>query len=359
MNSNDMSDSKKQQKKLYIFAHRGEAQAWFDQIHFIKIPFIFDGLWQSEDSFLLICDEGIQNATEKLAICLAQFESRVSEILNYGIVGKLDQKLELEKIYPIRNVYHYAHDEAQYKSFQISSNGIDCISSYERVTQKYQADELKNFAHVVDRELWAICRVAQIFKKRVFSFKLISDDSGLSEKIDCQLIQENALHFSSQLYHYDQNRIEKFEKFHTKEYLLPKHIQDYFYFTRSMDQQFQAMMHKLTQKNISQDQLWNEIDLEKLIHLKLKPKDRTLFLIEKLNEKLNPFNSMLKQKLKILTQPFEDKHIVIQFAKDHEDSSIGIQFKINSEDNLKLQLENLQTFPVQQIQAVLSGDWDV
>lgn len=359
MKSNDMTESKKQQKKLYVFAHRGEAQAWLDQVHFIKIPFIFDGLWESDHSFLLICDEGLQNTTEKLSIFLAQFNHVVSEIFNYGIVGKLSQNLEYEKIYPIRYVYHYANNEAQYKSFHISNHGVDCISAYERINLKSKAEELSNFAQVVDRELWAICRVAQIFKKNVKAFKLVSDDSGFSQKIECQLIQENALQFSLQFYLYDQQFINDVQKTEIPKIQIPEKYLQLFYFTRSMEQQFQSISKKLKQKlNVSSD-TWLEENIQHLVTEKMHPKERALLLLEKMNERLNPFHSQLKSQLKQLISPFEDKNISIQFAKDHENTDLNIYFKVSSVENLNSQIENLRNLPIQKIQSILNGDLHV
>lgn len=354
-----MSDTKKQLKKLYVFAHRGEAQAWLDKYNFNKIPFVFDGLWTCEDSFLLICQEGIQNATENLSIFLALHAEQVSEIFNYGIVGKLDQKLTIGKIYPVRYVYHFANNEAQYKSFQLSSEGIDCISTYERINQKEKAIILNHFAHVVDRELWAICRVAHIFKLKVNAYKIISDDSGYSHKIDCQVIQKMASFFSHELYLYDQKYLLTMHSSIFTEYQLPETYRQHFYFTHSMNQQFQSIMNKLVQKHKSTEGFYFEEYIEKIIQMKMKPKDRTLLLIEWLNEILNPFKSMLKNKLAEITNSYEERNIKVLFAKDHENTELTFELKVNSEENLRLQIEALQLFPVRKIQEILNGEIDV
>lgn len=359
MQAHDMTDLKKQQKKLLIFAHRGEAQVWFDQLKFKSEPFIDDGLWQSEDSFLLISDEGLQKTTEKLAILLARRGEEISEIINLGVVGKLNQKLEIGKVYPIRTCYYFLKDQAQYKSFHLNAEGVDCISSHQRLLNIKQYDELKNFADVVDRELWAICSVAAIFKIQVQAFKLISDDAGFSETIKCHTIQENAFDYSLTLFNFYKSIVQVHEH-DSHIHLELKAIQnDQFYFTRSMQQQLQSLVVKLKQKDKLNDDLWNKIDFTNLIQMKMKPKDRSLEFIKRLNEQLNPLQTMLKKKLQILTEPYEQKKISFHFSQDFEDPSFQLQLQITANSNINELTDTLKQVPVQKIISVLNGEWDV
>jgi len=51
--------------KLLVFAHRGEAQAFFNHWNFSLVDFFFTGLFKSHRYYLLITGEGPKDASEK------------------------------------------------------------------------------------------------------------------------------------------------------------------------------------------------------------------------------------------------------------------------------------------------------
>lgn len=190
------------QKKLLTFAHRGEAQAFLRQDRFQPLPFSVKGLYESESELLLLTGEGIQSVVERLTTVCAVFQQKVSEIINLGIAGALNDEIKLGEIYAIRKVLREGIVSDSFPVFRSSDDTarVDCITAEKRVMEKSGAARLASFAPVVDRELWAIASLCSRFSLPFRSYKLISDHAG--EDTDTADIKRRASEFSSKLFEY-------------------------------------------------------------------------------------------------------------------------------------------------------------
>jgi nucleoside phosphorylase len=121
--------------------------------------------------------------------------SAISEIINMGIAGGLRPDIETGKIFSIRNVLH----EEGLKAYPAdSSSTIDCITALNRVLDDDYSRKLALKAPLVDRELWAVAHMAQIYDIPFRSWKLVSDHAGSTT--DTATIKKNASRYSEQLF---------------------------------------------------------------------------------------------------------------------------------------------------------------
>jgi len=167
---------------LLTFAHMGEAQHFIRRKHTQPVDFFFDGVYRTDDEMLVITREGLQATTERVSAVCTYFRSRISQVINFGIAGSLDEQLELNQIYGIRYVFLEINGECFERKFKTANSRAkkDCVTASKRVLNDHCAEKLSGFAHIVDRELWAIASVCKLFRIPFQAYKLISDRAGNS-----------------------------------------------------------------------------------------------------------------------------------------------------------------------------------
>lgn len=187
-------------KKFLIFAHKGEAGHFLKTISFTPVDFFFKGLFESPDYFLLVCGEGLQNASEKTVSVLAHFNNQINEIYNIGTAGSLSDKITKDEILWVKKAYAGSNEHQEYKTFNTESTNAttNCLSAYKRIENLETRVKLSSIADIVDRELWAIGSAAGLFKKPFYSLKYISDD--LKSENFCQEVINKASLISEKLY---------------------------------------------------------------------------------------------------------------------------------------------------------------
>ena len=185
--------------KILIFAHRGEAQAFFNQWDLNPVSFYFSGLFKNKDFFVLITGEGPKEASEKTVAVLSSFRDEIGSVVNIGIAGSLSPKLKVGDMAWVRSSYAQNAERCEFKSYTTKHHtSIDCITSYSRITTVEEKKTLSHFADLVDRELWSIASAAHLFKLDFLSLKLVSDDSDSSDF--CQLVSDEAPALSKKLF---------------------------------------------------------------------------------------------------------------------------------------------------------------
>lgn len=103
--------------KLLVFAHRGEAQAFFNQWDFAPVEFYFNGLFKTKNYYLLITGEGLKDASEKTVAVIANFKEELDEVINIGIAGSLNPKLKIGDTAWVRSSYAQNAERCEFKSF--------------------------------------------------------------------------------------------------------------------------------------------------------------------------------------------------------------------------------------------------
>lgn len=346
-------------KKLLTFAHRGEAQAFFSQYTFKPVDFFFDGLFESDDYFLLITGEGPHNASEKTISVLALLSKNISEVINLGVAGSLSPKFKKNDLIWIRSSFAHHAERLEFKSFTspLKSAGNDCMTAYTRVLSLEERKKLSHFANIVDRELWSIASAAQFFKRPFYALKIISDDLSLSPDASfdiCQFVKEEAGFFSDKL-------LKEFREFSgnkikTDTPIAPVDLlaNPLFYFTTSQERKLISLIHSLKLKGVDV----NSMDLSLFKSLEISPKDRTRHLLVFLNDELNPMAKKVREAIAKKINPLTSASIATSFDPDFEQDWLMLSIRIQSSRDLEKVKNALKIFSYEDFKNVLNGQID-
>lgn len=344
-------------KNLFVMAHMGEAKSFITHFKMKKIPFLFDGVYESEDFYLLLTKEGLQNSSERSMAFITFFNDKIDKVYNIGICGALKGQ-KTHSIHQIRTIYCDRNKSVEFKSFtsSLANSTIDLISSNKRVFEKDYSQYLKNFAPLVDREAWSIASTCQLLKKKFLAIKMISDQGGDEKKEICEIVKDQAEFFSSSLLAYFLENIsldledEKQEKDD-----LP--ILESFHLTTTQRRFFSSLKEKLERKHKSK--LEKIINIEKFISSKKLPKDRSKDLLMEMERALNPVKFQFVEKIESITKEHTDEFLSIQFDRSLEREGIKISAHINSERKLEDLKKKLSKIPLAKVLKAQNGDLNV
>ena len=350
---------------LLIFAHRGEAQAFFNEWEFLPVNFYFTGLFKNKDHFLLITGEGPKDASEKTVAVLAAFKSEISEVINIGIAGSLTSKLKVGDHVWVRSCYAQKAKASEFKSYTTKNHSnIDCITAYSRVSSPEERKILSNFADIVDRELWSIASACHLFKIELNALKLISDES---DSVDvCQLVKDEAPALSKKLFIEYQNHLLKKTANTPIELVSAKSntILDYIlthpklYFTTSQNRKLMTLLRGLSLKKVLNDEeiktFTNNL-IESSAHEKTS-KELSKILLTLLSEKLNPLNTEIKSKIAEILAPLTSAGAQANFDPELEQDYIQLNYQIRSTKDQKKLILALEQFNYQKIKNIFKGN---
>ena len=224
-----------------------------------------------------------------------------------------------------------AKKKLENKKNQKSKNTFDCITSHKRALTKEDSNRLSPFAPIVDRECWAIGSVASRFKIPFHAYKILSDKVFESGEI-CQQVKDKALFFSESLLNYFLETwslevpgpIEACDN-------LEKMSKDYsLHFTTSHKRKFRSLWSILLKKYSNEKEVLKKLDMDCFKEIKLSPKEKTSFLLEKMENLSTPFKSELKVKLDQSISPLKNAKCLVKFSENFEDDSMELSLKIRN-----------------------------
>jgi nucleoside phosphorylase len=190
---------------LLTIAHKGEAQEFLKRSYTQAADYHFSGIYRDGDDILLLTGEGIENAILRTSSVLTYFGIKIDRVLNMGIAGALDPRLQINQIYGIRKVFFEseAKGENSYILCKETHSKIDCVTAKKPVSESDHVASLKQIAPIVDRELWGVGFSCLNFKLPFKSYKLISDD--VNRNTDHDEIKSKASYYSKHLYDFYKN----------------------------------------------------------------------------------------------------------------------------------------------------------
>lgn len=351
--------------KLLVFAHRGEAQAFFQYYEFTPVNFYFTGLFKSEKYLLLITGEGPKEASEKTVAVLSSFKPEIGQVINLGVAGSLNPKLKIKDIVWIRSCYAQAQSKMEFKSFTTDYHSkLDCITSFQRVTLPEERKLLSSFADLVDRELWSILSACHLFKIEGLSLKVISDD--FSSNDFCDLVKTEAPLYSQlllsgwQKYEADQSHI--FDKTISSpitnlQISSQKNLHPAFYFTTSQERKMESLSRSLQLKKLmTKDEIYQYCEKMALENVGLKsPKDLTKNLLVQLDEINDPIKVKIKNKIKTALLPLSEAGVSAQVDPELELDQVHISYTISNVKDQKKLILALEQFQLQKIKDIFNG----
>lgn len=318
--------------ELLTCAHFKEAESFIEAFSFKREN--FNNLFKSGDRLLLITGEGPFESITLLPYLIAQYD--ISKIINFGIVGALAKDFKIGEIVNVRTIYFYL-SKPYFQSFTLDNESkVDCITSEDRVLETEYATKLSNFAHIVDRELWPMAKIANAHKIELSSFKLISDFAN--GEINCFDIQSMASDFSQKLLTYYKNNFTNQTPEPNNEHVLK--------FKASFSQK--KRIEKLSNK-LSYEQAHQIINQSKNANE----------CIKSLEYKINPIEEKIENKIKFIQGPFEKIGANIYFDQKKENKNVKVTMNINSQKNIENLINVLSDFRYEQIDDFYNGNLDV
>jgi hypothetical protein len=344
---------------LLTFAHRGEASRFLKLSALQPIDSPVAGFYRTDTTFLLITEEGLQNATEKVSAVLGAFHHDIKGVINLGIAGALDDSMSIGEIYPVRVCYCERNGSMEFRSFPTTAiadpRARDCVSINNRALDMESRKRLEPFASCVDREAWAIGSVCAMFGIPFSSYKLISDRVGEGSGDLLESIKNQSHRYSEALYDYYNSLETPPEK---KDAASPMSIGEDFYLTTSQRRRYRALMDGLRLTWGSEDEVWRHVDLEKIRSINTSAKARTSHLLDELADLLNPINKTIRHKLAARVKPLTDEGHTVQFSEGYQDDSIHLTAHIDSAASHRRLIAALESISIDDIQAILNGDID-
>lgn len=343
--------------QLLCFAHKNEASSFLQNLDFSKKS---SDLFVTKDKSLALAviGEGIWNSLFRLPKILHEYP--ISAITNLGCAGLLRQDLpiSLEKVYQVRCVFgEKVTTEVQFQSFTLtpsdlnSLDGLDCISAMERVKDKAYQETLSRFAPIVDRELWAMARVAKEFSVPISSYKYISDLAN--SKDICQQVMSSYIPISDSLYE-TWAQIDTPQKSVTTDTLPSQLFHMSTYQKKLWDKSLQSLRKKFEEQSIA-NILNEQLGFEKIKKMNISKKERSKILLQQAYKILNPYQNNVSNKISRLLEAHQDTAMSVKVDNNLDKTGVYLQLYIKDEQHRTQLIEKLQGLPIDQINQLLEG----
>lgn len=347
---------------LIVMAHNAEAQAFFKELKLTEQSQYCSHLYGNSDFYLLITGEGIQTTTERLSFVLGCLHGKISAVINLGIAGSLENFIEVDQIYPIRTCYQESQQKMAFKSYTTatSQTKVDLVTSNQRVLNRDYAQNLSNFAQIVDREAWAIGSVCYNFNLPWECFKYISDRAGKDLEI-CQRIKEKSLDFSYALFDYYFDNISKKEVLdqineqNKDDLILPFDL----YLTQTQKRQLQSIFKKLKNKGMNIEAILKSAEVDSIIDNKKRAKEKGKLLIDYLKAELSPLNTKIQNKIIKTLKPLSKNGISFHIDPSLESSDLKITYTIKGSKNIYDLQDALNQLDYKEYKNIFEGNIEI
>lgn len=328
-------------------AHLGEAQG---VIELFKLKKKSTQLFESETLNCLITGEGPFEAAATVAYELGQ--NKYTSVINLGIAGTFETDSQIGEIYPVRSIYLVIENKPQFKSFKSHVNGLDCITSFERILDSDKATKLSGLGTLVDREAWGVAFACKNVGIPFSSYKLISDLAGTLGA--CEIVREKSEDWSQRLALYLESVL-KITPDQKEETHLPG-----FHLTFSTRHKLQDMLEKISLRdNLSISELLASLPLEEMRQTVSLPKERTRHLLHSLEVRLDPLKEKLDFGLNAFKAPFEKKGISLQHDSSWESPELKVSFSVTTTLELENKISELKKLDLAPFIDLRNGNFHV
>ncbi len=353
--------------RLLCFAHHPESAAFFPGAIRERVGprglqlFRVDG-----EHAILVTGEGVQSAMATTAAALASL-AQDCLVLNFGVVGGLDDSLSAGQCLCIRTVYGEGFPgPLQYHSHSSADSDArhDCLSAHQRVLNSERRSALSAFADVVDRELWGIAAACHLLQQPWQSVKIISDMAD--DFVSCAQIREQAESYSAKLWQQFQNRILTPSATATKTLttqpaasLLPGN-------DLHLTQSQRDLLQKLTAMTAKRDERAPKDILDTAYAHAVascgddwhrhRPKDRSRLVLAALQRLAYPSRAALGDALERQLRPLQHAGFRVSLSPDREHPELTLQGPLVSPDDVLRWRSILDARAIAQLQALLAGD---
>jgi len=332
---------------LITMAHLGEAQG---VIQLFDLKRKSQDLFESDSMTLLLTGEGPFEASTKTAFHLGQ--KKFAQVINLGIAGSLKDNIKLGEVYPVRSLYLVIEGKPQFKTFQSAPEGLDCLTSFERILSHEKSLPLRGLGTLVDREAWGVAQAAKSCGTPFLSFKIVSDFAGTLGA--CEIARDEAFEWSLKLAKYLQSIVQK-NAHQEGKLFLPG-----LYFTFTTHHQFQNLLNKMSIKTeATLQEVLETLPLDKIKKEVSLPKERTKKLLQYMERTLDPIKDIVQNSLDHWQHPFKGHGIDLQLDPQWENRDVKVVFDVKNDQDLLAKIEILKSLSLKPYHDILEGQIDV
>lgn len=329
---------------LITLAHHGEAQGIIEAL---KLKRIKQDTFHVENCVLVLTGEGPFEALAKTALAISAYQ--VKRVINLGIAGSLSDELRPRDLVSVRTSYLISEDRPHFKSFQSLPEGVDCLTSFDRILDPDKARKFKGMGKIVDREAWGVAFAAKTAGILFESYKVISDVAGTLDA--CELVREKAPVFGQIL-------ADKATELLNQAVPAPQELPKIsgLHFTFSTGHKYRNLMTSLSiKKELAEEEILRELNLKALLDQDILPKERARRLLELMELELDPVKQKLRSISDNLTRDFQKAGCEISFDPQWENPKAKIIIEAGSDQELKDKLEHLKNVSLSSFTDLMEG----
>ncbi|MFZ4403737.1 MAG: hypothetical protein ACOYOK_06505 [Pseudobdellovibrionaceae bacterium] len=366
--------------KLLCFAHYKEAETFIKEEAFKSWPCLLDGVFANGQDYLLLTGEGVFTAQSRLALFLGIQHESIEAVYNFGVAGRLDSRLSVNEVYPVEQVYLQTPLGFEFQSFALAATdqgaqsprpSVDVVTAFERVQSLEQKNQLLTAGSLVDKELWGLAFVCKQLNKKLYSYKVISDDA--SSEPFCDQVQNESEFFSDLLYiHWQKNKQSLHHATKSVESgtgatvtdnraynqgRLWQRYSENIHLTHSQQNHYENLLLKIKAQSLSEDQLLHKIESEKIIQQKnVSPKQKSKLLLQAFDLEIHPLKKQLLNKTEAIFSGCKESHIQWDSPSDFENSELKFTLLVKNQKDLQMALERLYKFEYAEYLNFLKGN---
>ncbi len=345
-------------KKLLVFAHKGEADFFIKNLN-LQLAKDFSSFYEGDDYFLLLTGEDNTYLIYALTSILTRFKHTISEVINLGISGTVQDEIPVDSFHSIKSVYRYKGNQFYKKSYTLNPNSTPALDVMTLdVTldeQEKLREEVSYFASLVDKELWYIAWVCDKLDKPLSAYKMVSDQA---KEIPVDKIVQTKKKYALVLWENFSLVLNERVKMNPVKLLkikIEKFLEEKFYFTKQQQIQLKEILTK--QKTLKQLEVFYGYMI-KADESEIIPKKKT----QKLFSLVSPtgFNERLQENFwellpEVMKKAMQKKAIHLQIA-DVEQAKLRMSFYFQSLKEYQEKKKIINTVNYQKIFNLLDGD---
>lgn len=330
---------------LITVAHLGEAQGVIEKF---RLKTIEHDVFGNDEMILIITGEGPFEAAVKTSLIVSKYDFK--KIINVGIAGTLTEEFKVGDCVDVRTIYLVQDLKPQFKTFKAENQGVDCVTSFERILNPEKTSSLVALGKIVDREAWGVAFAAKAAGIPFSSFKVISDLAGTIES--CEVVKENAWKFSTiladRLTHVLEVKVSE-----TQEFRL-----DGFHFTFTTAHKIKSLIQKLSIKFETENAL-ELVDVKSFQQMDVSPKERTRLLIEAIEHKIDPLKKHLREVSDEVTHDFQKAGMKALIDPQWEKPKLTVSFEASNDSEIQEKILSLQKISIKKFSDTMKGQLHV
>lgn len=329
---------------LITLAHHGEAQGIIEAL---KLKRLNQDTFHGENCILVLTGEGPFEALARTALAIPAY--KIQRIINIGIAGSLCEELKPRDLISVRTTYLISEEKPHFKSFQSHPDGVDCLTSFERILDPEKALKYRGMGKIVDREAWGVAFAAKSAGLPFESYKVISDKAGTLDA--CELVREKAPIYSQII----ADKITELLSEVTPSAPEQPEIAG-LHFTFSTGHRFRNLMKKLSiKKELTETEVLKDLNLKAIQDLDILPKERTRRLLELMELELDPVKRKLHSVSENLTREIKNTGCDLSIDPQWENPKVKITIEAGSDQELQEKLQRLKGVSLSPFKNLMEG----